>query len=306
MYTPYFRSLLWLTVATVFLFSCQKQEKDQIKPAASKNSKSAARLSSVLYEQPLAPELEPFESSILLGRAAEDFIVPPGETWLLQSFAFYGYTEIENPTFSFSFYYDDGGKPGEVLPLIFLGFPGTVVEEFTTAEGRPVQVIQIDYIDYELDPGKYWFAITSQEGNTYWYTSQEGIEANYVTTNDNYNWTSGLGHLGFALLGIVGIQEVSIENVLTELGTYLDNRAITGIGTGRTAENHLRTFRSMLETARELIEADDLASACAQLTDAQRRIHTTGPIRPDHFITGSSASDLYNLISELKADLGCP
>jgi DNA polymerase III sliding clamp (beta) subunit (PCNA family) len=104
---------------------------------------------------------------------------------------------------------------------------------------------------------------------------------------------------------LVGSEVATIEDVLTELDIYVDNGSISSTGTDRRAENHLRTFTNILNTARILIEAGDIARACTKLTDAQRCMHTGGELRTDHFITGSSADELYEQISELKEDLGC-
>jgi hypothetical protein len=59
----------------------------------------------------------------------------------------------------------------------------------------------------------------------------------------------------------------------------------------------------MLETAGDLIAIGDIEGACGQLKAALKKCD--GKPKPPDFVTGSAASELCAMISDLMAELGC-
>ncbi|QHT66415.1 peptidase M12 [Rhodocytophaga rosea] len=86
---------------------------------------------------------------------------------------------------------------------------------------------------------------------------------------------------------------------------YIANKTIKGTGTGKKAEDNLKKFISMLDNARKQLDKKNTTAACAQLTNAQKHIHTGGKLKPDHFITGTNAGKVYELINQVKKKIGC-
>jgi hypothetical protein len=302
MNTLYLRSMLWLIVATAFLFSCSKVENDQIQPKASTNTNAHARVGAVLYEQlvPAGSE-EIYTTYNSPSRVAEDFVVPATETWTIEAFQYYHRLVYENTGYyHVDIYKDAGGLPGEI---IFTHLDAPAIHQ--TGSGFSL----IDITDIELSEGTYWISLRPSEAG-YYYVTWSVFRGELIGggTTSLYNFASGwkVGpiNLAFTLYGTMQ-SETTIEDVISTFNTDVIDGKITGAGKGKTATNNLNAFKNMLNNAKALLAANDLAGACTQLTDAQKRIHTGGTIRPDHFITGSSAGALNELITELKTELGC-
>jgi hypothetical protein len=305
MKSAYLHSLLWLVVATTFIISCNTQEKDQIQPKSAQNSQTRARVSNILYEQ-VPPVFNAYRSAS--GLHAEDFVVPVEETWNIEKLIFYG-QEIPSEesaigTYNVFIYADDGGKPGQLLYT-----SSNHTAEIVGSYDLSINGYQLDISDISLNEGRYWYAIQPANGLTFinlaLLSPQYGYNFHYLQRGE---WIMGMSlrytGLAFTLVGTVE-KVTTIDDVLTAFNTYLSNGTIIGAGKGNSAKNRPKTFLNMLNNAKALIEANDIAGACIQLTDAQKRIHTGGILRPDHFITGSNAGTLYDLITKLKTDLGC-
>jgi hypothetical protein len=306
MSTFYLRSLLWLAVATSFLLSCSKAENDEIKPINTKNTNASARIGSVLYEQVQSAEL--YNSRVVIGSGpfANVFDVPAGETWNIEQFIFYNQIgSASTSLYNVNIYADDQGEPGELLTSS-LNRQAEIIDQLSGEFSfLIVSVSQIDIEDIQLTAGKYWIGLSSADGSpSNWYIiPPNGIDY-AVSFSSNSAWVRLPYTLPFTLLGSV-ITDLTIEDVISTFNTKVADGTIAGAGKGKTAANNLKAFTNMLNNAKLLLEANNTVGACKQLTDAQKRIHTGGKVRPDHFITGPGAGALYNLIAELKEDLGC-
>ena len=76
-----------------------------------------------------------------------------------------------------------------------------------------------------------------------------------------------------------------------------------GNGRGNSANGRLNALRNMLEMAGDLIDIGDIEGACGQLNAASRKCDGDSP--PPDFVTGEAVSELYDMILELMAELGC-
>ena len=122
---------------------------------------------------------------------------------------------------------------------------------------------------------------------------------------------------------IANLDENDLATLQFSLGTYIgrefgiwsDNRelldscefvsggTLEGDGPGNSANGRLNALRNMLEMAGDLIGIDDIEGACVQLHAALGKCDGDSP--PPDFVAGLAASELYTMITELMAELGC-
>jgi hypothetical protein len=99
------------------------------------------------------------------------------------------------------------------------------------------------------------------------------------------------------------IQDCPMDSILAFFDDSVDDGSLTGSGSGNSANGRLNALRNMLEMAGDLINMNDIESACGQLEAASRKCDGISP--PPDFVTGPAAEDLYDMILELIAELGC-
>ena len=99
------------------------------------------------------------------------------------------------------------------------------------------------------------------------------------------------------------ITEPNIDTILDFFDESVADGTLEGNGPGKSANGRLNALRNMLEMAADLISVGDIEGACGQLKSASRKCDDDSPL-PD-FVTGSAASELYDLILELMEELGC-
>ena len=95
----------------------------------------------------------------------------------------------------------------------------------------------------------------------------------------------------------------TIGNILTFFDQSVSDGTLTGYGNGNSANNRLDSFRNQLQMASDLIDIGDIDGACVHLGVALEKCDGIFP--PPDFIVGESVSELYNMIMELMAELGC-
>jgi len=78
---------------------------------------------------------------------------------------------------------------------------------------------------------------------------------------------------------------------------------IEGYGHGNSANNRLDSLRNKLQMASDLIDIGDIDGACLQLKIASKKCDGIFP--PPDFVQGESVPDLYDMIIELMAEIGC-
>lgn len=127
---------------------------------------------------------------------ADDFLVPQGENWQVQSVQFYGsyIAESENLIlyFNINFYNDDDGEPGSVI----YNFNNiTTFTEIGSGEHwTKFYEISLPSVA-ELPAGNYWIEIQPALYSEQWYIYQSGV----TTSGCEYHWrnpANGFG-LGF-------------------------------------------------------------------------------------------------------------
>jgi hypothetical protein len=72
---------------------------------------------------------------------------------------------------------------------------------------------------------------------------------------------------------------------------------------GNSANGRLNALRNMLEMAGDLINVNDTEGACILLKSAAGKCDSLTP--PPDFVKGESVYDLYSMIINLMAELGC-
>ncbi|MFQ5573999.1 MAG: hypothetical protein ACE5E0_00030 [Terriglobia bacterium] len=97
--------------------------------------------------------------------------------------------------------------------------------------------------------------------------------------------------------------EERIDDILVFFDSSVSSGDLVGTGPGASARGRLGALRNMIEEARDLAAAGDLAGACDQLRDAMSRVD--GNPRPPDFATGAAASTLRGMIEDARAGLGC-
>ena len=102
----------------------------------------------------------------------------------------------------------------------------------------------------------------------------------------------------------MGAYEYVYQNPIDAILIFFDESvadgSLTGQCPGKSANGRLNALRKMLEMAGDLINTE---GACAQLKAAMEKCDGD-PLQPD-FVTGLAASELYAMISDLMAELGC-
>jgi predicted outer membrane repeat protein len=96
-----------------------------------------------------------------------------------------------------------------------------------------------------------------------------------------------------------------IETLISFFDQSIANGGLIGIGPGKSAQNRPTALRNKLLTAGAFIDQNTLLQACQQLKSSLKRIDTGGAVKPAEFVTGTAASDLVQMIQDLRQELGC-
>ena len=94
-----------------------------------------------------------------------------------------------------------------------------------------------------------------------------------------------------------------IQKILDFIEKSVADGTLVPVKPGKPGEGQLGALINMIETADELIKAEDIVSACGQLNAAFRK--TDGQERPPDFVTGEAVVELASMIQELMTELGC-
>jgi hypothetical protein len=129
-----------------------------------------------------------------------------------------------------------------------------------------------------------------------------------ITKVDGSSYTAQRNALSPGDIAIIKVMypvASSSGDLWSQYKTFVSNGTVKGTGTGKKAENNLKKFADMLNNAKKMIEKKNTTAACAHLTNLQKHIHTGGKEKSSHFITGTNAGKLYELINQAKKQLGC-
>jgi len=96
---------------------------------------------------------------------------------------------------------------------------------------------------------------------------------------------------------------LTIDDILELFDDSVANGSLTGDGPGKSANGRLNALRNMLDMAGDLIAIGDIEGACGQLKAASRKCD--GERKPPDFVAGDAVNELYEMIVELMAELGC-
>ena len=145
----------------------------------------------------------------------------------------------------------------------------------------------IEVIDFIYGEGQITF--TAIPGKTYF--------ANVFARGAGDMETGNFG------LKIITVADIDMDDILEFFDESVTDGTLTGDGPGKSANGRLNALENMLETAGDLIDLGDIEGACEQLKAASRKCDGDSP--PPDFVAGSAASELYDMILELIAELGC-
>jgi hypothetical protein len=238
---------------------------------------------------------------------ADEFYVPSGEGWTITEVGFPSLARLVMETYTLTFFAANASEPG---------LPGPVVSQQTygidDTSSRDGLVIVPLPTTVALASGTYWIGIDGFYVNVRVpYTGHPAVRGDAVVGSFHEIDLEGFGgvdepvDLAFALFGVSTPASVTAQDVIDAFDAWVADDELSAWGPAKSAAHRLDAFRNMLLQAQFLIDVDDDAGACVQLTDAQRRIHIGGPLRPSHFVTGPKAGGLYDLIEDLKAAIGC-
>jgi hypothetical protein len=97
--------------------------------------------------------------------------------------------------------------------------------------------------------------------------------------------------------------EINIDDILKDFDESVEDQTLEGSGEGNSANGRLNAFRNMLEMAGVLIDNGNIEDACGQLKAVLSKCDGDSP--PPDFVTGSAATELYDMILELMEYLEC-
>jgi hypothetical protein len=214
-----------------------------------------------------------------------------------------------------------------------------IVRIFEDDEGQPAAIpfyppepphnreVEVQLLDLGSGGGQRFFElyvelplpVALKAGKTYWLSLLERDKsavtyfdwnkAAYISsdnfalrTTDGSPWRTPIGNLSFVLYGEELIPP-NIEAVLKFFDASITDGTLEGYGPGKSANGRLNALRNMLEMAADLINIGDIEGACEQLRAALKKCD--GVPKPPDFVTGPAASELYDMIIELMAELGC-
>lgn len=231
-------------------------------------------------------------------------------------------TFVDWQIYSFNNNYDNSGVVSVIGSLLFSG--NAFASQGTVA--YPVNPTQA-YIEFTIDipnisinSGQYWVALhadvsgwsgDSDDTSLYWaYGDGDGVwawTANIWGDGTADEWMNpnpaiSNGGQAFSIYG-EQILEPTIDAILDFFDESVADVTLFGIGPGRSANGRLNALRNMLEMAGDLINIPDIEGACGQLKAALKKCD--GERKPPDFVAGPAASELYTMITELMAELGC-
>ncbi|EMR03358.1 Flavastacin precursor [Cesiribacter andamanensis AMV16] len=96
---------------------------------------------------------------------------------------------------------------------------------------------------------------------------------------------------------------MTIAALLQHFQAFVAEGSLQGSGPGKSAGNRLNAFTNKLKGVEEQLKAGNTTTAIARLSDAQKHIHSSGRLKPSHFITGPKASAFNAMIDALKESL---
>jgi len=97
--------------------------------------------------------------------------------------------------------------------------------------------------------------------------------------------------------------EPTIDATLVFFDESVEEGMLEGDGSGKSANGRLNALRNMLEMAGDLINIGDIEGACVQLKAALQKCNGDSP--PPDFVVGDAVAELYDMIFELREELGC-
>ena len=97
--------------------------------------------------------------------------------------------------------------------------------------------------------------------------------------------------------------EINIDDILKDFDESVEDQTLEGSGEGNSANGRLNALRNMLEMAGVLIDNGNIEDACGQLKAVLSKCDGDSP--PPDFVTGSAATELYDMILELMEYLEC-
>ncbi len=98
---------------------------------------------------------------------------------------------------------------------------------------------------------------------------------------------------------------IDIDKIMFSFESFISDKSLVVAGQEKFHAKRLLDFRATLLKAKTSIEANDTKAACRHLATAQKKIHVSGRLHPTHLVKGINALTLYNLISDLRTELGC-
>jgi Glycosyl hydrolases family 43/Ricin-type beta-trefoil lectin domain len=93
---------------------------------------------------------------------------------------------------------------------------------------------------------------------------------------------------------------VTPELLLAAFDGFVADGRVVRHGPGASAPNRLNALRNKLVAALAAVDAGQIDTALAQLSDVQAHIHAAGTVRPSHFATGGDTGTLDALIESVK------
>jgi len=116
---------------------------------------------------------------------------------------------------------------------------------------------------------------------------------------------SGKGYLEgeYHALPLTSKSKPTIDSILNFFDQSVKAGTLDGEGYGNSANGRLNSVRDMLKVTGDLISVGDIKDACEQSKAALGKCEYD-PSQPD-FVAGSAATELYDMIVDLRTELKC-
>ena len=135
------------------------------------------------------------------------------------------------------------------------------------------------------------------------YTPSSGGPASSVVTIVSDDGDESVVEVTFSGVGVVVDvpPQQQIQDILDTFDASVTNGTLVGYGPGNSASKRLNALRNMIESASDLINAGDFATAIDQLESIAKKID--GVSKPQDFAVGDAAATLNTTINDLIADI---
>ena len=129
------------------------------------------------------------------------------------------------------------------------------------------------------------------------------IEQEFAINDSEQKAGNGYLEGEYRALPLTPKSKPTIDSILNFFDQSVKARTLFAEGSGNSANGRLNSLRDMLKITGDLIAIDDIEDTCEQSKVALEKCDND-PSQPD-FVSGSAATELYDMIANLRKELKC-